>query len=146
MTTIYFVRHAHSIYTPDEYNRPLSEPRKLDSIKLIKAIETIDIQEMYASNYLRAYETIQPIALIKELKIQQKESLNERVLSAIPVNDFSSAMTKVWSDPSYTFEGGESNISAQNRVVPTIKSLLNRHSSDNIIIGTHGNILRFIFN
>lgn len=25
MTTLYFVRHAHSTYTPDEVERPLSE-------------------------------------------------------------------------------------------------------------------------
>jgi 2,3-bisphosphoglycerate-dependent phosphoglycerate mutase len=34
ITNLYFVRHAHSIYTPDELGRPLSE-RGLSDAKLV---------------------------------------------------------------------------------------------------------------
>jgi len=33
MTTLYFVRHAHSTYTPDEVERPLSEKRLFGRFK-----------------------------------------------------------------------------------------------------------------
>ncbi len=31
MTQIYFVRHAHSVYTPEERERPLSEKGRNDA-------------------------------------------------------------------------------------------------------------------
>lgn len=33
-TNLYLVRHAHSVYTPDERNRPLSERGCLDAKKV----------------------------------------------------------------------------------------------------------------
>ena len=146
MTTIYFIRHAHSTYTLDEYNRPLSENGRFEAEKLVKLFEEIEIHAMYASNYLRASETIQPIAQIKDLTIEQMEQLNERVLSATPVDDFEEAIQKVWNNPTFHFPGGESNIEAQNRVIPAIEELIVKHQDETIIIGTHGNIFTLILN
>ena len=146
MTTIYFIRHAHSNYTPDEYNRPLSENGRFEAEKLVNLFEEIKIHAMYASNYLRAIETIQPIAKIKDLTIEQMEQLNERVLSATPLDDFEEAIQKVWNNPTFHFPGGESNIEAQNRVIPAIEELIVKHQDETIIIGTHGNIFTLILN
>lgn len=146
MTIIYFVRHAHSTYTPDEYNRPLSESGKLEASKLVPLFETIQIDAMYASNYLRAYETIEPIAMQKGLAIQKEELLNERVLSSNPIADFEKSIQKVWDDPTFAFAGGESNEAAQKRVRLIIDQLLKRHLTETIIIGTHGNILTLLLN
>lgn len=146
MATIYFIRHAHSTYTPDEYNRPLSESGKLEASKLVPLFETIEIDAMYASNYFRAYETIEPIAMLKDLTIQKEELLNERVLSSTPIEDFEKAIQKVWQNPTFAFSGGESNEAAQKRVRPMIEQLLKRHSTETIIIGTHGNILTLLLN
>ena len=76
MTIIYFVRHAHSVYTPDEYKRPISQSGRQEALKLVSIFENIDIQAMYASSYLRAVQTIEPIARLKKLKITQIEALN----------------------------------------------------------------------
>lgn len=146
MTTIYFIWHAHSTYTPDEYNRPLSESGKLEASKLVPLFKTIKIDAMYASNYFRAYETIEPIAMQKGLAIQKEELLNERILSSTPLADFEKSIQKVWGDPTFAFAGGESNEAAQKRVRPIIDQLVKRHSSETIIIGTHGNILTLLLN
>ncbi|MEC1177516.1 histidine phosphatase family protein [Metasolibacillus meyeri] len=146
MISIYFVRHAHSHYTPDEYNRPLSEEGWKEAYKLVKVFDTIHIQAVYASCYKRAIETVQPIAESKELLIIQDETLNERVLAKDSVADFASAISKVWAEPTFSFDGGESNVMAQKRVIPTIEKLLDRHQNENIIIGTHGNILTLLLN
>ena len=146
ITIIYFIRHAHSSYTPDEYNRPLSENGRYESAKLVRLFEDVDIGAMYASRYLRAVETIEPIALAKGLTIQQHETLNERCLSATPVDDFQQAIHSVWKDPNYALPGGESNVTAQSRVMPTIRQLIERHRNEAIIIGTHGNLFTLILN
>ncbi|WP_042473595.1 histidine phosphatase family protein [Bacillus ndiopicus] len=146
MNTIYFVRHAHSHYTPDEYGRPLSEEGIAEALKLTKVFNAIEIHAMYASNYQRAIETIQPIANDKNLPIIHEETLNERILAKEIIPDFLSAIQKVWAEPTFSFLGGESNIAAQNRVIPTIEKLLTLHKDENIIIGTHGNILTLLLN
>ncbi|MCH7321461.1 histidine phosphatase family protein [Solibacillus sp. MA9] len=141
MTIVYFVRHAHSVYTPDEYKRPISEAGRVEAIKLVELFETIDVQAMYASSYLRAVQTIEPIAETKNLSITQIEALNERLLSNPPVENFDEAIIKVWENPHFFYPGGESNIDAQNRAVPVFRELLKQHENEVIVIGTHGNIL-----
>ncbi|KYG92120.1 histidine phosphatase family protein [Metasolibacillus sp. FSL H7-0170] len=146
MNTIYFVRHAHSYYTPDEYNRPLSKEGWVEAQKLVKVFGALEIHAIYASNYKRAIETIQPIASEKNLTIIQKETLNERILATETISDFLSGIAKVWAEPTFSFAGGESNITAQKRVIPTIAKLLNCHKNENIVVGTHGNILTLLLN
>lgn len=141
MTTIYFVRHAHSVYTPDEYKRPISQSGRQEALKLVSIFENIDIQAMYASSYLRAVQTIESIARLKNLEITQIEALNERLLSNPPVENFNEAILNVWQNSSLSYPGGESNIVAQSRAVPALKELLQKHEGETIIIGTHGNIL-----
>lgn len=108
--------------------------------------ENITVDAMYASNYARAYETIEPIATQKGLVIQKEEQLNERVLSTTPIEDFQKGIQKVWSDPTFAFPGGESNLDAQKRVRPIIELLLTCYPTETIIIGTHGNILTLLLN
>ncbi|WP_274309902.1 histidine phosphatase family protein [Solibacillus daqui] len=141
MTIVYFVRHAHSVYTPDEYKRPISEAGRMEALKLIELFENIDVQAMYASSYLRAVQTIEPIAQAKNLSIMQIEALNERLLSNPPVENFDEAILKVWQNPTFAYPGGESNIDAQTRAVPVFRELLKQHENEVIVIGTHGNIL-----
>jgi 2,3-bisphosphoglycerate-dependent phosphoglycerate mutase len=141
MTIVYFVRHAHSVYTPDEYKRSISESGREEALKLVTVFENIDIQAMYASSYTRAVQTIEPIAQVKNLEIKQIEALNERLLSNPPVENFEEAILKVWQNPKFSYPGGESNIMAQKRAVPVLKELLQKHEHETIVIGTHGNIL-----
>lgn len=141
MTTVYFVRHAHSTYTPDEYMRPISESGRIEALKLVALFETINIHAMYASSYLRAVQTIDPIAQAKNLEITQIEALNERQLSNPPVDNFEEAIINVWQNPSLSYPGGESNHAAISRAVPALKELLQKHEGESVIIGTHGNIL-----
>ncbi len=38
LTNLYFIRHAHSTYTPDKLNRPLSEKGLADAEKITKIL------------------------------------------------------------------------------------------------------------
>lgn len=38
-TNLYFTRHAHSNYTPDEYSRPLSEQGIVDADKIKRGVQ-----------------------------------------------------------------------------------------------------------
>ena len=62
MTTLYFVRHAHSTYSPDERKRSLSDAGQADAIRLLETFKGIPIDRFYSSPYQRAIETIAPLA------------------------------------------------------------------------------------
>ncbi|HBQ75403.1 MAG TPA: histidine phosphatase family protein, partial [Exiguobacterium sp.] len=62
MTTLYFVRHAHSTYSPDERARPLSGAGQADARRLLETFQGIPIDRFYSSPYRRAIETVAPLA------------------------------------------------------------------------------------
>lgn len=146
ITNLYFVRHAHSTYSPDELNRPLSERGKEDAKKVTEILKYESINVLISSPYKRAIQTIEGLTGIYGLDIVIEEDFKERLLSEKPLSDFDSAIAKVWEDYSFSWEGGESNIVAQNRGVRVLEKVLERYEGKNIAIGTHGNIMVLIMN
>ena len=145
-TTIYFVRHAHSAYSQDEAGRPLSEKGIKDAERITHLLKHAAIDKVISSPYKRAVQTVEGIAAHFQLEIEIMDDLKERKLSEYPVPEFFEAMNRVWSNPYLALEGGESNKSAQNRGIKAIKYILEKYSGQNIVIGTHGNIMVLIMN
>ncbi len=146
MTNLYFVRHAHSIYTPDELNRPLSE-RGFSDVKIVtKLLEMEGIDIVVSSPYKRAVQTVKGIAEYINTEVEIIDGFKERTLTTIPANDFTLAIAKVWEDYNFSWEGGESNIVAQKRGVESTLNILEKYKGENVVIGTHGNIMVLIMN
>lgn len=141
ITTVYFVRHAHSDYTPDERNRPLSIKGEKDAERVKHLLKDDPIDVFWSSPYRRAIQTIEPLARLKHQAIHIEERLRERTLAQGGVEDFSAAITRVWEDEKYKFPGGESNDEARHRGGEVLKRLLIQHPGESIVIGTHGNIM-----
>ncbi|MFE7695695.1 histidine phosphatase family protein, partial [Bacillus tropicus] len=141
MTTIYFVRHAHSTYTKEERERPLSEKGHLDAENVTRLLKDKHIDVVISSPYKRAIQTVQGIANTYHVSIEIEEDLRERLLSSEPVADFNDAIENVWEDWSFAYEGGESNDVAQRRAVICMQNILKKYKDKNIVIGTHGNIM-----
>lgn len=141
MTTIYFVRHAHSTYTKEERERPLSEKGHLDAENVTRLLKDKHIDVVISSPYKRAIQTVQGIANTYHVSIEIEEDLRERLLSSEPVADFNDAIENVWEDWSFAHEGGESNDVAQRRAVICLQNILKKYEDKNIVIGTHGNIM-----
>ncbi|MGX5440251.1 histidine phosphatase family protein [Bacillus thuringiensis] len=146
MTTIYFVRHAHSTYTKEERERPLSEKGYLDAENVTRLLKDKHIDVVISSPYKRAIQTVQGIANTYKLLIQTEEDLRERLLGTEPVSNFNDAMQNVWEDWSFAYEGGESNDVAQRRAVICMQNILKQYEGKNIVIGTHGNIMVLLMN
>ncbi|MFF2092405.1 histidine phosphatase family protein [Paenibacillus sp. NPDC058174] len=146
ITTLYLVRHAHSVYSSDEWNRPLSERGTEDALKVADRLKNEKITAVLSSPYKRAIQTVEGLAEIHSLKIVLEEDFRERLLAAEPVDDFNHAIEKVWTEPSFSWEGGESNLIAQERGVGALHRVLQRYEGENIAIGTHGNIMVLIMN
>ncbi|MGE7889769.1 histidine phosphatase family protein [Bacillus cereus] len=146
MTTIYFIRHAHSTYTKEERELPLSEKGHCDAENVTSLLKDKHIDVVISSPYKRAIQTVQGIANTYNLSIQIEEDLRERLLSTELVADFNVAMQNVWKDWSFAYEGGESNDVAQRRAVICMQNILKKYEGKNIVIGTHGNIMVLIMN
>jgi 2,3-bisphosphoglycerate-dependent phosphoglycerate mutase len=145
-TNIYFVRHAHSTYTPDELNRPLSVKGFKDVNLVTKLLQNEQIDVVYASPYRRAIQTVQGIADYIGKEITYEERFKERKLAEKPVADFETGIKQVWENPNFCFKGGESNKAAQGRGVKALIHLLEEQQSKNIVVGTHGNIMVLMMN
>lgn len=146
LTKLYFVRHAHSVYTSDELNRPLSEKGKIDSEEITRILIKEDIDMVISSPYQRAVQTVEGVAKFIGKDIIIENNLKERKLSEGPVEDFHLAIKTVWEDPTFSWEGGESNITAQERGVKATLEVLEKYEGKNIVIGTHGNLMVLIMN
>jgi len=146
LTTIYFVRHAHSIYTRDELNRPLSEQGFKDANQVTNLLKHEQIDVVISSPYKRAIQTVEGTATIHQKSILLEEGFKERVLSSEPVEDFPKAIKTVWENWDFAWPGGESNEIAQKRGVSTTLNVLDQYEGKNIVIGTHGNIMVLIMN
>jgi 2,3-bisphosphoglycerate-dependent phosphoglycerate mutase len=144
LTTIYFVRHAHSSYTPDELKRPLSPAGLSDAEQVTKILQNEPINVAISSPYKRAVQTIAGISEHFNIPIREEVELRERLLSAYPLEDFEIAVRTVWEDPSFSWPGGESNKEAQRRGVNCLLHLLEQYEGKSIVIGTHGNIMALI--
>lgn len=146
MTTLYFVRHAHSTYTADEWTRPLSEKGEGDVRNITNTLSEEKIDFVVSSPYRRAIQTVQGIADQIGVEVLLIDDLRERTLTTEPAENFTLAMTKVWEDSTFAWEGGESNVVARQRGVRAILSLLDQYEGKRIAIGTHGNIMVLILN
>ena len=145
-TNLYFVRHAHSTYSPDEYNRPLSARGFTDVKQITHLLQGVNIDFIISSPYLRAKQTVEGIVKLLNKEILIMDDFKERILSDKKVEDFQVAISRVWENPTYSWEGGESNLRAQKRGVKVTLDVVERYKGKNVVIGTHGNIMVLIMN
>lgn len=145
-TNVYLVRHAHSTYTADELGRPLSEKGIVASENVRRLFANKKIDAVLSSPYKRAIQTVECVAAGIGKEVIIKEGFKERRLSEKPMEDFQAAIAKVWEDPTFFWEGGESNVAAQKRGVQALLNVLEEYEGKNIVIGTHGNIMVLLMN
>ncbi|NRG46536.1 histidine phosphatase family protein [Bacillus sp. CRN 9] len=146
LTNLYFVRHAHSTYTPDELGRSLSTKGLSDAERISNFLYNENIDIIISSPYKRAVQTVQGIAKVIGKEVIIEDDFKERNLSVKPVEDFNLAITKVWEEPTFSWEGGESNIISQKRGIKAMLKVLETYEGKNIAVGTHGNIMVLIMN
>jgi broad specificity phosphatase PhoE len=120
----YLVRHAHAEWSSDEH-RPLSERGHRDACVVADILEPFSIRAIVSSPYRRAVQTVEPLAIRKNLEIEMKTEFRERALGSWSTVTFEEAVRRTWEDPKFAHPAGETNREAQR---------------------THGNLLALILN
>jgi 2,3-bisphosphoglycerate-dependent phosphoglycerate mutase len=143
--TALLIRHAESMAPGllgfDEYTRPLTAKGFRDALQLRDALASTHVDAAYSSPYLRARQTIEPIAQARGLNIETVEDLRERLLSPVDLPDWREQLKRSWEDFDYAPVGGETSRDAQARVVRVLDTIASRHSSGTVIIASHGNLI-----
>jgi 2,3-bisphosphoglycerate-dependent phosphoglycerate mutase len=80
------------------------------------------------------------------LPILIDEGFRERKLANSPVINFDEVVLKYWKNFDFSLPVGEAGYFAQERGVQSVRSVLNKYCGENIVIGTHGNIMVLIMN
>src|ERR1700735_2306444 len=148
--TVLLVRHAESVAPGisgfDEYSRPLTAKGMRDASQLCDTLASMRIDGAYSSPYLRARETIEPIAQARGLSIETVEDLRERLLSPVDLPDWRAHLKRSWSDFDYAPPGGETSREAQARVVRVLDMVAARHAGGIVILASHGNLIALALN
>jgi len=148
LTVVYFVRHAESDHTViDELTRPLTIKGKKDAKELVGHFDSISIDSIYSSPYLRAISTIKPIADKKNIKINIRDNLKERLSNSSWIHnqmDLETFVDRMWFDTKTSVDGGETIAELKKRNISELTSILNESNNRTIIIGTHGTALASI--
>jgi 2,3-bisphosphoglycerate-dependent phosphoglycerate mutase len=143
--TVMLVRHAEPVSPGtagfDEFTRPLTAKGIRDAQLLSERHASTVIDAAYSSPYLRARQTIEPLARAHGLAIETIDDLRERLLSAAELPDWRSHLKRSWDDFDYAAAGGESGRVAQARVMRVLDTIAMRHQSGTVLLASHGNLI-----
>jgi 2,3-bisphosphoglycerate-dependent phosphoglycerate mutase len=148
--SVLLIRHAESVAPGisgfDEYSRPLTAKGMRDASQLCDTLSSMRIDAAYSSPYLRARQTIEPIAQARGLAIDIVEDLRERLLSPVDLPDWREHLKRSWEDFDYSPVGGETSREAQARVVRVLEMVAARHTGGTVMLASHGNLIALALN
>jgi len=111
------------------------------------------IDALYSSPLIRAYQTARPIALALDLPIRLVDGLKEfhfGLIEGLTTPEFETRFPEAFdkwvnsTDFEFTYPGGESRAGFFRRVSDTIEAIADRHPGETVLVITHGGTLRGI--
>ena len=137
----YIIRHAQA--TGQEPDAPLTPEGEQQAIRLADQFVGLPIERIVSSPYLRAIQSITPLAHRLELPILSDQRLTERVLGPSDLVDWKSALRASFDDLDLCLPGGESSRAATQRAVTVINDLVASDVHTSAIV-THGNLMTLL--
>lgn len=147
-TIFYLVRHAQSHPSSSKYHTdwPLSEIGKKQALELSHLLQTLRIDTIISSPYLRCRQTIEPYLVNCNMSYSVEEDFRERLISKEIIEGFYDVWYNSWEDFNYSLPGCESSYTAQNRFVKAIEKQEKINQGKSILISTHGNVMGLFLN
>lgn len=139
--TVYIIRHCEA--TGQAPDAPLTEKGKEQAIDLAVFLSDKKVERIISSPFLRAVQTIEPLAVKKDLEIETDNRLQERVLSSVSMPDWIDKLEATYKDLDLKYEGGESSNEAIRRIIEVVNDL-RASDAENTIIVAHGGIISLL--
>lgn len=141
---IYLIRHCKS--TGQEPQAELTNAGREKALELIPTLEKLQIDHIISSPYKRALQTIEPFSVSNKIPIFIDENLQERILSAEPMEDWLEKLERTFIERDLTFSGGESSNHALSRIQKVLDGVFENKEMHHVAIVSHGNILSLLIN
>lgn len=133
----YIIRHCQA--TGQEPEASLTTVGRVQAEALARFLLDSNIERIVSSPFLRAIQSIEPLARSLHLEIETDERLIERVLSDAPLYDWLACLRETFTDLDLSFPGGESSRAATQRAVSVVQDLLSHEQHITALI-SHGNL------
>lgn len=140
---IYFIRHGEPDYTEkDDYKRQLTDKGKQQAMELVSCFNSVNVDGVFSSPYLRAIQTVNPLAKSKGVSVQLIDGLRERKSAGyiVPESQFRGFAQRQWNDMKFRYEGGESILDVQKRYTKAVSVMLSeaeKNGQSILIAGCH---------
>jgi 2,3-bisphosphoglycerate-dependent phosphoglycerate mutase len=138
---IFLIRHCEAEGQSPE--APLTDKGLKQALDLSEFLSNIEIDRIISSPYIRAIDSIQPLAKNLNIEVETDRRLTERILSAHPMSDWLEKLRITFEDLELTYEGGESSREAMNRIVEVVEEIFTSNLENTIIV-THGNLMSLL--
>jgi 2,3-bisphosphoglycerate-dependent phosphoglycerate mutase len=140
---LYIVRHCQA--TGQEPEASLTVGGRVQAEVLAQFLEDRKIERVVSSPFLRAIQSIEPLARSLSLEIETDERLSERVLSDTPLSNWLVCLRETFADIDLRFPGGESSRVATQRAVSVVQDILSCEQQITALI-SHGNLSTLLLN
>ncbi|GGA74391.1 histidine phosphatase family protein [Ornithinibacillus halotolerans] len=138
---IFVIRHCKA--TGQSADAPLTEEGFEQAADLLDFFKDKKIDRIVSSPYLRAIQTIEPVANDRYLEIETDNRLIERELSTIFMPDWMDKLEATFYDLELKYEGGESSYEAMNRIVEVVNEMLATNLHNQILVA-HGGVISLL--
>jgi 2,3-bisphosphoglycerate-dependent phosphoglycerate mutase len=138
---IYLVRHCKA--NGQEPDAPLTEEGRQQANRLAELLYTKEIDCILSSPFVRATDSVAPLAKMLQLNIVTDERLAERILCGGNHPNWRDMLRNTFDDLELCYEGGESSAFAMSRAMAVIGEIRDSLRS-NIVITTHGNLMALL--
>jgi 2,3-bisphosphoglycerate-dependent phosphoglycerate mutase len=138
------IRHAESVatFTGPDAERPLSAAGHAQAQALVAQFAGQRIDRIHSSPYLRALDTVRPLAASLGVPVEICDDLRERNLSGGMIPDYLDVLERSWRDFDFALPDCESARAAQRRGVAAIARLA--EADRTIVISSHGQLIALI--
>jgi 2,3-bisphosphoglycerate-dependent phosphoglycerate mutase len=136
---IYIVRHCAAEGQPATAR--LTEVGMKQSSELAQFFVGKKVDRIISSPYVRAIQTVKPLASNRGIEIEVDERLAERTLSTENLPDWLEKLKETFVDLDLTLPGGESSREAMRRVVAVIEDI---DTNESTLIVSHGNLISLL--
>ena len=148
MKTIYLIRHSkaekyniwykHSSLQTKNEKKNLSKEGKTIAKDILNKKEYDKIEEIYSSNYNRAFQTAKILAKRLKLKVKIDNNFGERKIGIKTWDEFPEDFFEhQFKDYDFKLKNGESLNNVKERTFKSLKSILNNSQYNTIAIFSH---------
>lgn len=138
---LYLVRHCQSSgQAPDA---PLTTLGHQQAERLAAHLLPLGIARIVSSSYLRARQSVEPLARQLGIVVETDDRLIERALSTEPLDDWRDRLLAAWEDHDLALPGGESSRQATQRGMAALEAVL-ADDRQPVVVASHGNLISLL--